>query len=292
MSDNIFSGMEILGFNDVKDLKIYKNKEVTILKEKVMENQRKEELTHIYDKEVTCPVCESVFKARTVKTASYKMIKKDSDFFIRYDLINPYFYDVWICNNCGYGAVKQDFLKIKSYEIKLVNEKIRPRWNSKQYGNVYNIDIAIERYKLALLNYVLIESKSSKKAMTCLKIAWMYRVKEDSENELVFLKEALEGFTNAYSTEDTPFYGIDNFTLMYLLGELNRKLGNIDSALSWFSKVITSNGASQKIKELARDQKDLIKEITLEPAIEASEEEEEEAPVNNNKGFFAKLFGR
>lgn len=55
----------------------------------------KKEETHekslIYSKEVTCPVCNSVFKSITVKSSAYRMIKKDNDFFIRYSLINPYY---------------------------------------------------------------------------------------------------------------------------------------------------------------------------------------------------------
>ena len=58
-----------------------------------------------------------VFKATAVKSSAYRMIKKDSDFFIRYSLINPYFYDVWVCNSCGYSAMKTDFHTLRSIEI-------------------------------------------------------------------------------------------------------------------------------------------------------------------------------
>ena len=45
---------------------------------------------------------------------------------------------------------------------------------------------------------------------------------------------------------------------MYLLGELNRRLGHNDEALLWFSKTIVNTNASSRIKELARTGKDLI----------------------------------
>lgn len=45
---------------------------------------------------------------------------------------------------------------------------------------------------------------------------------------------------------------------MYLIGELNRRIGENTIALRWFSEVITSIGAPQKVKEMARDSKDKI----------------------------------
>ena len=65
---------------------------------------------------VKCPICGKTFKTKAVKVNSPRIISKDSDFFIRYSVVNPYFYDVWICNSCGYAAMKSDFLKVKSYE--------------------------------------------------------------------------------------------------------------------------------------------------------------------------------
>ena len=59
------------------------------------------------------------------------MIKKDSDFFIRYSLINPYFYDVWVCNSCGYAAMKADFDTIRSLEIEQVQKSITPKWHGR-----------------------------------------------------------------------------------------------------------------------------------------------------------------
>jgi TolA-binding protein len=50
---------------------------------------------------------------------------------------------------------------------------------------------------------------------------------------------------------------------MYLLGELNRKLGNYAEALQWFSKTIVSVNSSHKVKELARVGRDLIKEENI-----------------------------
>ena len=73
------------------------------------------------------------------------------------------------------------------------------------------------------------------------------------------IKQSLEGFNNAYIKEIFPMYGLQRDSLMYLLGELNRKLGYYQPALSWYSKTIVSINSSYKVKEMARIGKDLIK---------------------------------
>ncbi|WP_164948626.1 DUF2225 domain-containing protein [Clostridium sp. FP2] len=295
MDKKMFSGLENMGFDNIEDIKIY-NKKTETVKENSQINQEK---SLLYSKEVTCPVCGSIFKTSAVKSSAYRMIKKDSDFFIRYSLINPYFYDVWICNSCGYSAMKTDFHSIRSIEIEKVQQSITPKWKGRMYPEVYDIHIAIERYKLSLLNYIITNAKSSKKAINCMKLAWMYRLLETQdarEMELVFLKQALEGLNDSYYAEAFPIYGMDKYSAMYLIGELNRRIGNSENSLVWFSNVITSPNVKQSLKELARDMKDLIKEeeaallLANENLNKASTENFE--PIENTKksGFFSKIF--
>lgn len=239
----------------------------------------------LYNKKVVCPVCDNNFNARAIKKSSYRILKKDSDFFIRYSIINPYFYDVWVCDECGYAAMKNDFEHLNDYDADIIREKISPKWKSKNYPDVYDIDLAITRYKLSLLNYYTINAKSSKKGMNSLKIAWMYRIKEDKEKEIKFLNQALKNFQDAYYDEPSPIYGMDKFTTMYLIGELLRRTGKGEDSLIWFSQVITSTMASQKIKNLARDQKDLIKDTTKTENTKTENNSED----NKKHGLFFKF---
>lgn len=287
---DIFSGLDDLGFENVSELELYeKNDE----KEQNEKNNFKEplhkQLSHLYDKKITCPVCGETFSVKAVKTSSYRMKDKDSDFFIRYDLVNPYFYDVWLCNNCGYAAMKADFEKIKSFQKDLVKKNITSKWKGRTYSDPYDLDTAVERYKLSLLNYYYIDAPASKKAMNCLKLAWMSRLLNDEKAELEYLNQALKGFNDAYFNEDFPLYGMDRYTTMYLIGELNRRIDNTEEALLWFSKVITTPSVGKRLKELARDQKDLIK-------FSKSENEEFDSESysasSKKKGFFSSLFNK
>ena len=214
---------------------------------------------HIFDKSVVCPVCDNHFKTKAVKTKSPRIQSKDSDFFIRYTVANPYFYDVWICNSCGYSAMKVDFPKIKSYQKDLVLKNITSKWKPRIYPDVMTAELAIEKYKLALITALSMEKQNSTIGMILIKISWMYRLLNNNQEELKYLSQALTAFENAYINENFPMYGLDRDSLTYLIGDLNRRLNNNDIALQWYSKVITTIGASYRVKELARTGKDSIK---------------------------------
>ncbi len=287
---SIFSGLEHLGFNDTENIEIFK-KEVDKsekVNNEISESQK--QLSLIYEKEIICPVCENRFKAKAVKISAPRMVKKDSDFFIRYENINPYFYDVWLCNICGYAAMKIDFERIKGYQIERVQKEISMKWKGKSYPDVYDVNTAIERYKLSLLNYAVIDAKASAKAMNCLKLAWMFRLIEDFYSESIFLNNALQGFNEAYYNEDFPIYGMNRYTTMYLIGELNRRLENYEESLVWLSKVVTTPAVPQKLKELARDQKDIIK-ASMAAKLEDDNTLQEPLP-EEKKNFFLNIFKR
>ncbi|MDD7794954.1 DUF2225 domain-containing protein [Clostridium sp. 'White wine YQ'] len=256
--NDIFSGLENLGFDDLKNLKVYDEAK----KQESVQNKVKQvsQEDFLFDKQVSCPVCGTSFKTPTYKVNGPRKKGQDTDLFIHYDVVNPYFYDVWVCNSCGYAAMKADFPKIKSFQKDIILSSITPKWKGREYPNVIDEKLAIEKYKLALVNAIYIQAKNSTKAMICLKIAWMHRMLNDKENELSFLSQALKGFNDAYSTEDFPIYGMQRYTVMFLIGELSRRTKNYDDAMRWFSQVITTPGVPEKVKNLCRDCRDLIRE--------------------------------
>ena len=214
----------------------------------------------IYDKKVICPVCGNEFTVKVVKSSSIRIECKDSDFFIRYLGANPYFFDAWVCDACGYAAIKSDFPNIKSYEKDIIKNEITPKWKSRSFNKINSATEAIEKYKLALITATTLKKKSSTIAFILLKIAWMYRILKDTKNEQIFLKESVGCFEKAYSEEDFPIYGLTRDSITYLIGDIYRRINNDKVALTWYSRSITTVGAASKIKELARNGRDLIKE--------------------------------
>lgn len=224
----------------------------------VENGQNTDESAFLYEKTILCPVCESKSKNLAVKKGSYRIINKESDLMIQYSGINPTYYEIKFCSECGYTALPSYFDNVKEKEKMLIKEKITKKWVKPHYPNFYDIDFAIKQLQLALLNSLAKQGQASEKGLICLKLSWLYRIKSDESNEKRFQLQASNCFEEAYMRETFPVAGLDEWTLLYLVGELYRRLGNFDKALSYFSQVLVSNQATSKLKDMVREQKNLI----------------------------------
>lgn len=273
MSD-IFSGLEKLGFQNTKEIKLFEEEKKNKIKS-VREKQQKMIKDILYDRKLICPVCGEDINIRSVKAGKAKLLSSDLDLRPKYDIITPYLYDVILCNCCGYAALSRFFSKITRTQASWIKNQISTAYKGRFYPEEYTFEMAIERYKLALLNSVVKKAKDSEKAYICLKLAWLYRsvseeimtndnydkqkLKENNDYERAFVEKAYVGFVSAYEKESFPVCGMNEITVTYLIGELSRRLGKNDESLRWISKVIISKNANDRLKNKARDVKDLIK---------------------------------
>jgi len=219
----------------------------------------------LYNKQITCPVCKNKFEITKTKINSIRVEKRDPDFCIHYKTINPLFYDAIVCENCGYAALADKFDEISDKEIDILLEKLAPKWHKRSFAGERTIDDALEAFKLVLLNLQIKGAKSSELAKVCLRIAWLYRFKGD-EREIEFLRFAEHHYNQTYMTENFPVDKLDENTCMYILGELNRRIGNFDASVKWFSKLISTHDARNNaaLMEAAREQFQLVKEMKKE----------------------------
>jgi uncharacterized protein (DUF2225 family) len=256
MSDDLFNNLKFLNLDGLSGIELYQSEQKNSIKK---EQNRPATTDYLFDRKVICPVCSNHTNVRAVKSNGIRVISRDTDFMTHYEEPNPMLYDVWVCSSCGYAAISSRFNSITDKQAKLIQENITSKWDkNKKYPQVYNIDTALETHQLALLNAVVRMAKDSEKALICLKLAWLYRLKNDCPNENKFLSHAQEGFILALEKESPPIAGLNDESCEYLIGELHRRLGNNSEALKWFSKVLCNPKAKQKIKDMARDQKDLI----------------------------------
>ena len=267
---NLFSELEQLGLGQLGNIQIYKQDEE---EERYLEELKMKEADIVYDRSYTCPVCDKQFKSKSVKTGKARLKSTDTDLRPMYDYIDPIKYDAVVCPSCGYAAMNRFFNNITDLQRKWIREQISVNFKGLPQDNViYDYEEALRRYKLALINAVVKKGKLSEKAYTCLKITWLLRGKEAlirnkelpiienlKKQELEFTKKAYEGFSQAFGKESFPICGMDEITVTYLIGELARRIGNEDESLRWLSKVITSRAANDRIKDRAREVKNLIK---------------------------------
>lgn len=215
----------------------------------------------LYNKKVKCPVCSKEFEVTKVKSKACKVASRDSDFCVYYEGINPIFYNVWVCENCGYSAQEEKFEDIKPNESELISKNISQSWSKRSFSGERNIDNALDAFKLTLYNLQIRKAKSSDVAKVCLRIAWLYRIKKD-EREKDFLQYALKNYNDAYEKERFPIDKLDEYTCMYIIAELHRRTGNLEEAIKWFSRLVGSQEARKNASliESAREQFQIAKE--------------------------------
>ena len=286
MSD-LLSGMEKYGFKDVNLDSIFEDdKPKTVARtpeEKKVEAPKEEDF--LLDKGVRCPICDTVFKSRMVKSGRARRLESDRDLRPRFEYIDTIKYDVSSCPKCGYTAINRYFPHLSSAQMKLIREEVCTKFKPEK-GMAdklsYTYDEAIERYKLALINTIAKKGKASEKAYECLKISWLYRGKKEEiqaansnpseevkaeilkceQTETAFYTQALDGFLKAMTSESYPMCGMEQNTVDFLIANMAFNLKRYDLASKFVSALLVSKTTSKTIKDKALTLKEeIISEI-------------------------------
>ena len=236
----------------------------------------------LYAVSTTCPICEKNFDVIKVKTTALKVERIDEDLCVHYKDINPLLYEPWICEHCGYAGYGASFTTLSQLEIIELQKLCLMKFNQDTIINPFELSdfhkqvykyfdshgndgerdnqTAIESYEILLLNLKARKAPSSLMAKTLMRIGWIYRLMKDPK-EMEYLKEAADYFAKTYQEEALPIGKFDSATCAYLIGELNRRTGNLNDAMEWFGRVIRlpPSPESSKIVEKTRDQIQLLK---------------------------------
>lgn len=197
------------------------------------------QLMPTYQTEVKCPVCEDNFEITKMRSRFVKMIKQDTDFCPYYEGDNPLYYEAVVCPHCGFASHITTMDQLNRYEKQKVRELISSRWTPRSFTGERSWDKAMEAFKLVLLNLNVREADQSEIAKICMRIAWLYRYAGDSELEQCYLNHALNSYKRAYEEEDLSGDKPDQFTMLFIIGELCSRTGKIEESLQWFSRLIT-----------------------------------------------------
>ncbi|MBQ0042689.1 MAG: DUF2225 domain-containing protein [Lachnospiraceae bacterium] len=229
----------------------------------------------IFDKAYTCPICDHEFKAKTVKVGKAKLVGQDLDLRPKYEAIDMLKYDTILCPRCGYTALSRYFKFVTAPQAQKIKQVIsRSFKNTSKNEETYSYEEALDRYRMALANAIVKQAKASEKAYICLKTAWLLRGQGESldqgdpeykdkkakidadENE--FLKNALEGFLAARKTEGYPMCGMDESTVDYLIAVIALRFDDFDVATKLISGILVSGSANARMKEKARNLKEMV----------------------------------
>lgn len=273
----LLSGLEQFGLGNLENMNLYETKQEDT-QEAALEAAKAAEPVEqdfLFDKTYDCAICEKEFKAKTVKIGKAKLLGTDLDLRPKYESVDLLKYDVISCPFCGYTALSRYFKFITAPQAKKIQDFITKSFKpQKDTREVYTYDEALERYKLTLANAIVKQAKPSEKAYICLKAAWLIRGKADhldpkdaeyakqkeqcDTEETEFLKNALEGFLAARQTEGYPMCGMDEYTVDYLIAVTAMRFDQFDVATKLVSSILVSNAANPRMKDKARELKDML----------------------------------
>lgn len=274
---SLLSGLSSLGLGDLENASIFEDSKA----EKAKSEEQKaeagvQEKDLVYDRSYDCPVCDEKITSKVMKTGKAKLLHTDLDLRAVYEGIDIQKYDAITCPKCGFSALSRYFKPMTPTQVKLIREKISRNVKLPEHeegSEIYSYEEAMERYKLSLACAVVKQGKASEKAYICLKSAWLLRgwqeelskdpanqakVEEMKKEEEEYLKNALDGFLAAQSSEGYPMCGMDDSTMSYLLAVLAMQMKRYEVSSKLIASILTSPSANARMKDKARDLKDMV----------------------------------
>jgi len=216
-------------------IKIIKNKD---------KDKPQEEKNPIWFKEVTCQVCGAKHKTPRVKPSFLKVKSIESDFHKIYEFVNPIYYAITTCNECNYSARNDDYDKVTlEYHKEIIDLALSIK-NSKKnviFKNEKNppLEEVVNKHLLAIYFYKSFKPENPNIiAGLYMHLVWLYREAGNKEKEIEYIKYAIEYYIKTYEKGIYIPEKIGIPGIMYLIGELYRRIGNYPDAVQWFSRVV------------------------------------------------------
>lgn len=194
-------------------------------------------LEPLYESTADCPCCEENFPITRVRPSFKNPSTSDTDFCGYYNKgVNPDYYVIRVCPYCGFSFSENSFNRVLSDEQKnLYFSEIGKHWNNQSFLGERSPEVALVTYKRALMVAQLLKAPDAVIAGYLHHIAWIYRYMKNDSEEQRFLQFALDRYIIVYEKE----MGSDkNARLLYLIGELHKRLGHYHDAVKWFSRVV------------------------------------------------------
>ncbi|WP_312197594.1 DUF2225 domain-containing protein [Anaerospora hongkongensis] len=191
----------------------------------------------IFTTDKDCPICKKTFAA-TMARSRLTMIKQDSDYCTYYKEVNPNFYAIWVCPHCGYAAMDTYFAEQTAAAVEKIRAFLTGREVNVNFSGRRTREQAIATYKLAIFYAELSSAQNSRLGALYLRLAWLYREGEEQEQEQLALDKARTYYEQALLKERLPIGNMSQMALEYLIGELLRRTGKVDMALTYLGKVV------------------------------------------------------
>ncbi len=222
---------------------------------------------NIMQREYDCPICGARFKAPRPRMAKLTTIGYDKDLRPYYEGIDIVNYEVVVCTSCGFTALHDSFLNFDSFYVERTKIGLKEVSVQKMYlTEIINQD-AIDRYISAIMLLEYKKAPASEYYYLFSRLSWVYRTYDDDdalENEYLALKKAFMYLELAYKNETLPFFGMDESKVIYVLGDMARRIGEYEKANLYIGKAILDPNSTDELRERAKEIKGLISENSLD----------------------------
>jgi uncharacterized protein (DUF2225 family) len=200
-----------------------------------------------------CPSCSTSFEARIVKSVTHQ--GQDSDFFPHYLGENPLPFFLVRCPECGFCAYPEDYAPSMSEK-----NKVTPAYIKKVLSLPVAKKLPEEALKFFVAGKVYEENQRNPYHIGNLYLrgSWCCRLIENRKLEIELQQLAVKHLKQ--SVERSTITNPDNLPIViYLVGELYRRLEDRQSAREWFGSVeeFVIDGDQQWILELTQKQAEL-----------------------------------
>lgn len=221
-------------------------------------------MSTLFDRQYECPVCSNAFTSKQVKTSAIRTKERKKDFHTIFNGDNPTFYGIICCPKCGYAKFENDFKQpVNLKQVELIKQTIMKNWKSQDFTGERDLNTAIKVHLIALVNYTVLKERQAVIGKLLLRLAWYYEELGQVEENLKYVGLALEAFVKSYENEKMDDAEEKELEVIYLIGELNRQLGNFKDAIRWYEMVVRHEFAykNRLIKNYAKEQWALAAEM-------------------------------
>lgn len=210
----------------------------------------------VFSQEQTCPVCSTNFKVQRVRSSTLRVLRRDTDFCVIYEGVNPLIYSVWVCPECHYAATDQHFHNpLSDFQLDRLKKGLSLfKGEEPDFSGERSWDTVIRSYELAIRTAQIYHAKASYMGALFLRAAWACRFAGKQTQEKEFITGAADQYQKAYEGEHDA--RASEAKMLYLIGELNRRAGRPKEAIMWFSRAVRHPGIKREaeVDRLTRDQ--------------------------------------
>lgn len=216
----------------------------------------------LWNKKLKCGFCNGDFETTRLRPSALRVKEKWSDFGVLYEGQSPYFYAITACPHCLVATRNEEWDKLNpAYEPKLMEFSRRMR-AAAQKPDLFALgeagaDLAVKRHELAVACHKLrAHGELGELAGLLLHIVWIRRISGEAEAERKALAAAAEAYQALYEKGNKLPEKLGEPGVLYLIGELRRRLGDYREARGYYAKALASKEleAFPNIESLVREQ--------------------------------------